>query len=437
MSGRRRVSFYTLGCRLNQAETALIAEKFREKNFTPVDHGEPAEVAVIHTCTVTERADARCRHEIRKIRRQSPEAVVCVVGCLAQSDPDQVASIPGIDLVVGNEQKYDLAHLVESHIRSGDTAIHVTARPDGLKSEYPTAGFYLRSTRANIKVQEGCSFSCAFCLLPRVRGPGQSRRMEDILAEGHELVRRGHRELVVTGVNIGTYRSGMFRLSHVARTLSGIPGVARVRISSIEPTTIEDDLLAWMADSPGACRHLHIPLQSGDDDVLTRMRRFYNTKEFTAFIEKAIALMPDMGLGTDVIVGFPGETEEAFLATKRLVSSLPFTYLHIFSYSDRLKTAAPGFPDKVDRETIKARSAEMRALAAEKKQAFFRSHIGCEVDVLMETVDEDGFRKGFTSSYLRVGVDSASCAENDRVRVRLQSAQEDFCTGEVVDRIEP
>lgn len=429
---QRRVSFHTLGCRLNQAETALMAEKFRAKGYVLADHGTAVEVAVIHTCTVTDRADARCRHEIRKIRRRSPDALVCAVGCLSQSDPDQVAAVRGVDLVVGNEGKYDLADLLETHVRGGDPAIHVSRRPDGSTPDYPEAGYHIHTTRANIKVQDGCNFACSYCPLPRIRGRPRSRPLDDVLIEGRELVRRGHRELVVTGVNLGTYRHEAFRLSHLARALSEIPGVARVRISSIEPTTIEDELLEWMAASSGACRHLHVPLQSGDDGVLERMGRLYTTAEFTAFVEKAMDRVPGLGLGTDVIVGFPGETEAEYRNTRRLVSSLPFTYLHVFSYSDRRKTASAGYAGKVDRETVKARSTDLRALALEKKQAFFRSHLDREVEVLMESVDEDGLRKGLTSTYLRVGVVPAAAGENDRVRVRLTSVEKDFCGGEVV-----
>jgi len=434
--GPRRVSFHTLGCRLNQAETALMAEKFRTKGYVLTDHGTPVEVAVIHTCTVTDRADARCRHAIRKIRKRSPGALICAVGCLSQSDPDQVAAVRGVDLVVGNERKYDLADLLETHVRGGDAAVHVSRRPDLNVPSYPEAGYHVRATRANIKVQDGCAFACTYCPLPRIRGRPRSRPLDEILAEGRALVRRGHRELVVTGVNIGTYRHETFCLSHLARALSEIPGLARVRISSIEPTTIEDELLEWMAVSPRACRHLHVPLQSGDDGVLERMRRFYTTAEYTAFVKKALALVPGLGLGTDVIVGFPGETEAEYRNSRRFVSSLPFTYLHVFSYSDRRKTASARYDGKVDRATVKARSADLRALALEKKQAFFRAHLGREVEVLMETVDEDGLRKGLTSSYLRVGVKPSAAGENDRVRVRLTSAEEDFCRGEVVGIVE-
>ena len=430
MNPARRVSFHTLGCRLNQAESALIAEKFRARGWTLAEHGAVVDVAVIHTCTVTERADARCRHEIRKVRKQAPHALVCAIGCLAQSEPETVAALGGVDLVVGNERKYDLPDLVEAYglardegggvtaarveagtchdnlgagnvednvegagagnsaghsagnvegsgggnvagnfegagagnsaghsadnvegsggetgagkvegagagnsaghsadnvegsggetgagnvegnsagnsaapaTRARRPAIHVDIRPDGFRADYPVAGLYTHTTRANLKVQDGCDFVCAYCLLPRVRGRARSRPPDAILAEARELVRRGHRELVVTGVNIGTYRHEAWGLGRVVRALDAIEGVARIRISSIEPTTIEDEVLDWMATSPRACRHLHVPLQSGDDTILETMRRPYRSADYAAFIQRAKGqdARPGAGHGRD------------------------------------------------------------------------------------------------------------------------------------------
>ena len=258
------VSFYTLGCRLNQAETALIAERFRVHGYRVVEHGDPANVAVIHTCSVTEHADARCRQEIRKIRRKNPDAVVCAVGCYAQAEPEAVAAIEAVDLIVGNDRKYELASLVDQWSRGETGRVVVSRRPDAAEGiDYPMAGYYPHQTRANIKIQDGCNFCCAFCILPRIRGEARSRRLGDIIAEGHELARRGHKELVITGVNVGTYQFEEYTIADVAWQLSEIAGVERIRISSIEPSTVSDGLLDWMASSPKACHHLHLPLQSG------------------------------------------------------------------------------------------------------------------------------------------------------------------------------
>jgi threonylcarbamoyladenosine tRNA methylthiotransferase MtaB len=478
MKTPRRASFYTLGCRLNQAETALIAETFRQRGYHITEHGSPVEVAVINTCSVTEHADQRCRQEIRKVRRLSPEAVVCAVGCYAQADTEAVAGILGVDVVVGTDRKYALAEIVterkatpnqsrtgsapaahgqtrglkplarpesertdhlttEQHRRVDHQSdllqpmVIVSARPDTGDFDYPMAGYYPHSTRANIKIQDGCDFCCAFCLLPRVRGAARSRRMQAIMAEGHELSRRGHKELVITGVNIGTYRDKGKTVADLAWVLSDIPGVERIRVSSIEPSTVGDDLLDWMGHSPKACRHLHIPLQSGDDSVLAGMKRVYTTGEFARFVEKAKTLMPDVGLGTDVMVGFPGETDRQFEHSLRFVDNLPLSYLHVFSYSERPKTAAAHYAAKNDPGRIKDRSERMHEVAARKKRAFFEEHLGRSVEVLFETIDDDGWRKGFTGSYLRVGVEPKVAGENQLAMVEISTTMSDFCTARV------
>lgn len=444
----RSVSFYTLGCRLNQAETAMIAERFRAGGYRLAEHGEPVDVAVIHTCSVTEHADARCRQEIRKVRRRNPDAVVCAIGCYAQAEPEAVAAIETVDLIVGNDRKYDLVKLVQEFWRgevagepngvssgastnriAGDhrRAVYVSRRPGAEEVDFPMVGYYPHQTRANIKIQDGCDFCCAFCILPRIRGEARSRRLGDIIAEGHELARRGHKELVITGVNVGTYRFEEFTIADVARQLSGIPGVERVRISSIEPSTVSDALLDWMANSPKACRHLHLPLQSGDDEILARMKRVYTTAEYARFIERAKTMMPDIGLGTDIMAGFPGESDRQFENSLRFVEEMPFSYLHVFSYSDRPKTAADYFGDKCAPPVIQERSARFHEAAAGKKQQFFNRHIGRTVDVLFESVDSDGLRKGFTGNYLRVGISPEFGDENQLIPVKIEEAGSDFC----------
>lgn len=422
-----RASFHTLGCRLNNAETALIAERFRVAGYDIVEHGRPVDVAVINTCSVTERADARCRNEIRKIRRRSPDAVVCAVGCYSQADTNTVAAITGVDLVVGTDRKYELVDLVHHHVANGGTAVHISVRPDASLIEYPAAGYYPHQTRANIKIQDGCDFCCAFCLLPRIRGAAYSRPLADVVAEGRELARRGHKEIVISGVNIGTYRDGDATIATVARELAGIPGVARVRVSSIEPTTVGDDLLEWMATDPKACRHLHLPLQAGDDKVLGRMKRVYTVCEYARFVERAKTLMPDLGLGTDIIAGHPGEGEAEFDGSVRLIEELPFSYLHVFSYSDRPRTAAVYADEKNPPQVVRERSDILHKLAQHKKQTFFAEHVGRTVDVLFETVDSDGWRKGFTGSYLRVGVPPELVGENELTEVTITGQQDDFC----------
>jgi threonylcarbamoyladenosine tRNA methylthiotransferase MtaB len=289
-------------------------------------------------------------------------------------------------------------------------------------------GYYPHQTRANIKIQDGCDFCCAFCILPRIRGEARSRRLGDIIAEGHELARRGHKELVITGVNVGTYRFEEYGIADVAWQLSDIPGVERIRISSIEPSTVSDELLDWMANSPRACRHLHLPLQSGDDEILAQMKRVYTTAEYARFVEKAKMMMPDLGLGTDVMVGFPGESERHFENSRRFVDEMPFSYLHVFSYSDRPKTAANYLDGKCHSSVVRERSAVLHDLAGEKKRDFFTQHVGRTVDVLFEDIDSDGYRKGFTGNYVRVGAPPDRVGENQVTPVKIGNVREDFCS---------
>jgi threonylcarbamoyladenosine tRNA methylthiotransferase MtaB len=413
----KRVSFFTLGCRLNQAETALIADTFRSRGYTVVPWGAAAEVSVINTCSVTARADAHCRNAIRRARKASPHGVIAAVGCYAQSDTAAVRAVLGVDYVVGTDRKLKVAEIVDGDERHDGPEVVVQRRHSDEIVHFDAVGYYPDSTRANIKVQDGCDFNCAFCILPRVRGRGRSRPMNDIIIEARALVERGHREIVLAGVSIGSYEFEQYRLVDVARGIAEIDGVSRVRLSSIEPTTIDDDLLRWMAESEKACRHLHIPLQSGNDSVLHSMRRAHDVDYFRRLVGRATSLMPGMGLGTDIIVGFPGEGEAEFQTTVRLVEEFPFTYLHVFSYSDRPKTVAARLPDKNNPETIKARSEFLHHLGDRKKRAFAEKHIGKTVEVLVERRDENGLWNGFTGEYLKVYIESERELENTHVLV--------------------
>ncbi len=428
-----RISFYTLGCRLNHAETAQIAQKFRRDGYAIVAHGDATDVAVIHTCSVTERADQRCRQEIRKIHRSSPDALVCAVGCYAQSEPETVRKILGVDLVVGNDRKYGLSRLVSEYQQAAEPEVHVSNRLDFAEINVPEEGDY-NETRANLKIQDGCDFHCAFCLLPRIRGGPRSRPFREILDAGMRLVEKGHREIVVTGVNIGLYRDGSSTLADVARSLSDLPGLDRLRISSIEPSTISEDLLQWMETHPRACQHLHVPLQSGSDSILSDMRRLYTVSDYTRFIEHAKERMPGLGLGTDVIVGFPGETDEDFEKTQEALLGLPFTYLHVFSYSDRLKTPALGFSEKVHSKVIKSRSLSLRELSSRMRRVALEEAQGENHEVLFETVDDGGLRKGWTRSYLQVGVPASEVEENELAVVQLSSTGNGLAHGRVMSK---
>lgn len=431
MNNGKRVNFFTLGCRLNQAETALMADTFRSRGYTVVEWGTTAEVSVINTCSVTARADAHCRNAIRRARKNSPHGIIAAVGCYAQSDTDAVCAVLGVDYVIGTDRKLKVAEIIDGDGHHDEPEVIVQRKHSEEIVHFDAVGYYPDSTRANIKVQDGCDFYCSYCILPRVRGKGRSRPVADILAETKRLVERGHKEIVLAGVSIGSYEFENFKLVDVARAISEIDGIARVRLSSIEPTTIDDDLLRWLAESDKACRHLHIPVQSGDDSILNAMRRPHSIEYFRRLIEKATTLMPDMGLGTDVIVGFPGEGQAEFQNSVKLVEELPFSYVHVFSYSDRPKTVAARIPEKNNPETIKARSEFLHQLGDQKKRAFAEKYIGKTVEILVERQDESGLWNGFTGEYLKVHFPSKRKLNNMLVNVIAETYADEILSGSV------
>ena len=398
-----QASLYTIGCRLNQAETALLADQLRGRGYELVQFGEPCDLVILNTCSVTENAEADCRHLIRRIRRASPGAFVAVTGCYAQTGPEALQKMEGVDLIVGTQQKMSLPRYLSSLERPpAPELLHTrTIGRDDFTIE--GVGAY-DETRANLKVQDGCNFMCSFCIIPFARGHERSRRLDDVLREAEGLVARGHRELVITGVNVGRYAHEGHSLVHMVRALERIPGLERIRISSIEPTTVSEELLELMAGPSKLCRYLHVPLQSGDDAILKAMNRRYTASEYCVFIEKAIRAVPGLGLGTDLMVGFPGESEAAFANTRAVAADLPFAYFHVFSFSPRRGTAAFKLAVRIPSRVIKQRSDELCALSRAKRLRYYHEHLGHTVSVLFETRNHRGLWTGLTDNYVRVGV---------------------------------
>ncbi len=427
-----RASLHTIGCRLNQAETAVLGDQLRRRGYDLVEFGRPADLVVLNTCSVTDNAESDCRHLIRKIRRAAPDAFVAVTGCYAQTGADVLQQMEGIDLIVGTQYKMDLPrYLTSLERRPAPEVLHTrTVSRDDFTIE--GIGEY-EGTRANLKVQDGCNFMCSFCIIPFSRGHERSRRPDDLIREAEGLVARGHRELVVTGVNVGRYRCEGRSFDDVIGMLERITGLDRIRISSIEPTTISDKLLERMAGSSKLCRYLHVPLQSGDDGILDAMNRHYRAREYAAFIEKAVRTVPDLGLGTDLMVGFPGETDAAFANTRMLAADLPFSYFHVFSYSPRPGTAALKLPDAVPAGTIKARSKELCALSRAKRLAFYHQHVGQTVSVLFETRNQAGLFTGLTDNYIRVGIPAEADLSNQIRPVRLTGAMDGLALGSAAE----
>ncbi len=430
-----RASFYTFGCRLNQAETALISNTFKEKGYQIVDFGEPTDVCVINTCTVTEKADSECRQLVRQVLRRSPEAFVAVVGCYAQMGAETLRTIEGIDLIIGTEEKMRVSDFIDIPHKLPEPVVRkskISRTPFTISS----VGNYEHATRANLKIQDGCDFMCSFCVIPFARGRARSRAFWDIQREAQQLVELGHKELVLTGVNIGTYEFGGKTLLDVIKMLERIDGLERIRISSIEPTTIPNELIDHMAESPKLCHHLHVPIQSGDNSVLNKMRRLYSVTEYVEFLERVQTHIPDVCFGTDVMVGFPGEGDVEFNNTLDLLRELPFGYFHVFSFSERASTAAVKMQNRVDFQTKKARSQILRRLSQKKRTAFYRQHIGKTMRVLMEERTENGLFQGLTDNYLKVGVRTEAALSNHLVDVQVQDfANAGLLTGILASRI--
>jgi threonylcarbamoyladenosine tRNA methylthiotransferase MtaB len=397
-----------------------------------VEWGEPCDLAVVNTCSVTEHGEARCRNVIRQTLRRSPQAFVVVTGCYAQVGLEALRRIPGVDMIVGTEYKMKFPAFIDRPRKLPDPVVLHSQLIDDSDFELDGTGEYT-TTRANLKVQDGCDFFCSFCIIPFTRGRERSRKLEDVLREARELVVRGHREIVLTGVNIGRYRSEGHSFLHLVRSLEGVEGLRRIRVTSIEPTTIEPELVDHMAGSKKLCHYFHLPIQSGDDAVLAGMNRRYGVDEYRDFLEGVARKVPDVGLGTDIIVGFPGETDASFERTERLLEKLPFSYFHVFSYSKRYGTRAARMHGHLHPETIKERSRRLRALSRNKRRAFASRYLGREVEVLFEQQDENGLWTGLTDNYLRVAVVSSQPLRNVFTRVMVNAVADEMALGVLAD----
>ncbi len=423
----KSVSFNTLGCRLNQSETAVIQKTFESDGYTIVDFNEPADVVVINTCTVTENGDADTRHLVNKINRLNPRVRIALIGCQAQIQKEKLLNLSNVHWVVGNAKKMDLVSILNDPAFSEKPQVIAPTIPRE-SFTMPMAGIDRDHTRANLKIQDGCDFFCSFCEIPYARGRARSRQFEDILREAEILVAAGHKELVLTGINLGTYQHEEKKFLNVIDALTEIEGLMRIRISSIEPTTIPLEIFERMGSQSKLCRYLHVPIQSGDDAILTSMKRKYTVKEFSDFIEKVYKMVPEIGLGTDVIVGFPGETQAHFEGTYQLLRELPFAYFHVFSYSKRQFAKSQNLLNPLKTETIQARSKILRDLSLRKRQLFIQSLIGSVQKVLFEE-KKDSTWSGLTDHYVRVKVASESNLHNQTSDVSLDRLDGQMCIG--------
>lgn len=420
----KKAVYYTLGCKLNFSETSTIARMLKEAGVRTVRKGEKADICVVNTCSVTDTADKKCRQAIHKLIKENPGAYVIVTGCYAQLNPQLIADIEGVDLVLGAEQKGQLFDFVQSLEKKGKGEVHSTATKD-IRSFVPSCSRGER-TRYFLKVQDGCDYFCSYCTIPFARGRSRNGKIEDLVKQAEEAATEGGNEIVITGVNIGDFgKTTGESFFDLIKALDKVEGISRYRISSIEPNLLTDEIIEYVSHSRAFMPHFHIPLQSGSDDVLKLMRRRYDTALFASKIEKIRSVLPDAFIGVDVIVGTRGETPEFFEDAYRFIESLDITQLHVFSYSERPGTQALKIDYVVSPEEKHQRSQRLLALSDEKTLAFYERHIGRTAQVLLERPKPGMPMHGFTDNYIRVELDADHSLDNHLVEVKLGDFNED------------
>lgn len=404
----KSVAFYTFGCKLNYSETSALSRSFTEAGYQKVDFSDDAQVYVINTCSVTEFADRKCRHLVNKTRRQAPDAKIVVVGCYAQLKPEEIAAFKGVDLVLGAKEKFNVVQHVQALTPDQTVAeVHACAIED--VDFFTDAYSFGDRTRTFLKVQDGCDYSCTFCTIPLARGRSRSPRIEAVVRQAREIALSTAKEVVLTGVNIGDFGKGVSGAKKseetfidLIRELDAVEGIERFRISSIEPNLLTDEIIAFVAASKRFMPHFHIPLQSGSNKVLKAMRRRYLRELYAERVATIKQLMPHCCIGVDVIVGFPGETEEDFLETYNFVNSLDVSYLHVFTYSERANTPAAEMSHVVPMQERKRRNEMLRILSEKKRRHFYEQHLGSTRTVLWEAEADDMHMQGFTDNYVKV-----------------------------------
>jgi len=413
LTSRRRASLYTLGCKLNQYETRGLEEVFRREGFKIVPFGDEADVSVVNTCTVTGRTDRQCRQALRRARRCSPNAIVVALGCYAQVATRRLLEMPEVDLIVGTGGKNDVVRRVQGLLQGildraeSISRAYVSPREKLIRFEEQALTAFGDRTRAIVKVQEGCDHFCTYCIVPIARGPSRSRPLTSAIEEVQGLAQRGHREIVLSGVRLGVYGEDLsepLTLLDLVRSVNRVEELGRFRLSSIEPWEFPEQLIRFLVGAEKFCRHLHLPLQSGDDDILRKMGRPYSASDYQEQVRQIADEMPGLALGTDVIVGFPGESEDAFRRTYRLIEHLPLTYLHVFPFSPRPGTAAARMSGRVPPEEKRRRGEVLRELGRQKARAFRASLVGRRVQVVLESRRDasTGALIGLTDTYARI-----------------------------------
>jgi len=417
-------AYYTLGCKLNFSETSTISQSLSDSGYAKVEFDSGADVYVINTCSVTESANKKCRNIVRKALNYNPEAYVIVIGCYAQLKPQEIADIKGVDLVLGANEKFNVGDYLNDLQKRQYT--HILSNEIKETKEFVPGFSKTDRTRSFLKVQDGCNYFCSFCTIPLARGRSRNASIKDTIAKAKELAKTDVKEVVLTGVNIGDFGYGTDEnFFGLIQELDKIADVERFRISSIEPNLLSNEIIEFVSKSKRFAPHFHIPLQSGSDILLKSMRRRYESSLYVSRVEKIKELMPDACIGVDVIVGFPGETDEEFMKTYNFLNDLPVSYLHVFTYSERDNTTALRMGGIVPKDVRKARSNMLRILSEKKKRVFYEANVTLEEKVVFEGSEDNGFMHGFTTNYVKVKTAFNPLMVNQSAKVKMTKLNKD------------
>jgi threonylcarbamoyladenosine tRNA methylthiotransferase MtaB len=430
MSAQKKVAFYTLGCKLNFSETSTIARNFQNEGFNRVEFYEKADIYVINTCSVTDNADKRFKKIVKTALKQNENAFLIAIGCYAQLKPEELAAVGGVDMVLGATEKFKVTDYINDLTKNDMGEVY--------SCEIEEADFYVGSysigdrTRAFLKVQDGCDYKCTYCTIPLARGISRSDTLENVLKNAKEISEKGIKEIVLTGVNIGDYGKGEFgdkkhehTFFELVQVLDSVEGINRLRISSIEPNLLTNETIEFVAQSKSFVPHFHIPLQSGSDELLKLMKRRYLSDIYTNRVENIKKAMPNACIGVDVIIGFPGESDELFLETYNYLNQLDIAYLHVFTYSERTNTEAIKMLNVVPQKVRTKRSKMLRGLSVKKRRAFYESQLGNKLTVLFESENKEGYIHGFTENYVKVKTPWNPELVNTLHKIKLTEIDED------------
>ncbi|MEX0770038.1 MAG: tRNA (N(6)-L-threonylcarbamoyladenosine(37)-C(2))-methylthiotransferase MtaB [Balneolaceae bacterium] len=431
----KKVAFDTLGCKLNFSETSQIKRDFMNEGYEVTEFDSDADIYIINTCSVTNNANSACRKTVRRARRRNPDAFIAVVGCYAQLEPEEIAEIDGVDVVLGAKNKFQLLDLFDEFVKQEKTLIYNSDVNEAV--EFHNAFSSDDRTRAFLKVQDGCSYNCSFCTIPLARGQSRSPKIETVIRNAHQLVEEGFREIVITGVNAGDFGRGRDEnFFELLKELNKIKRLERIRTSSVEPNLLHEDIIRFAADSEKIQPHFHMPLQSGSDKMLGLMRRRYPSALYRDRVEFIRKMLPDACIGVDVITGHPGETEELFNESFEFIESLDISYLHVFTFSERPDTHALNIQPVIPVPERKKRTHKLRRLSAKKRYNFDTRFTGQVRPVLFESENKNGFIQGWTDNYVRVAVPFTPALENRIVPAELgKKAKEDFIFGKIDQKI--